>query len=293
MLLTISGEIMCGGHQRTLSNRRLPSSQSKPTAVDRQKDYSINYGKRLPERPKSNKKEKKLNKESVRCLHVVSPKPAFACKHACACAPVNKTDHQCWTATHVDTVNSTRPHELRAISVVLDAKLAHAQWPPSRSHVPTNAPINGVGGSPPPFLLSLFLSWLDCYFLLCLVDYVSFTVKSQIFVRYLISYFWKKCEIWMKIYFCLEAIEFQCNFVLRPSKVRKLVRTNQFQVKSTKMGTGRKFVTLQYSVNGINNAFRTSRHKTGKEWERNVSPSPGLHQSQIWCACTSVGSGLL
>ena len=46
--------------------------------------------------------------------------------------------------------------------------------------------------------------------------------------------------------FCLEAIEFQCNFVLRPSKVRKLVCTNQFQVKSTKMGTGRKFVTLQY-----------------------------------------------
>ena len=38
----------------------------------------------------------------------------------------------------------------------------------------------------------------------------------------------------------------QCNFVLRPSKVRKLVRTNQFQVKSTKMGTGRKFITLQY-----------------------------------------------
>ena len=49
----------------------------------------------------------------------------------------------------------------------------------------------------------------------------------------------------MKIYFCLEAIEFQCNFVLRPSKVRKLVRTNQFQVKSMKMGTRRKFVTLQ------------------------------------------------
>ena len=38
----------------------------------------------------------------------------------------------------------------------------------------------------------------------------------------------------------------KCNFVLRPSKVRKLVRTNQFQVKSTKMGTGRKFITLQY-----------------------------------------------
>ena len=38
-------------------------------------------------------------------------------------------------------------------------------------------------------------------------------------------------------------------FVLRPSKVRKLVRTNQFQVKSTKMGTGRKFVILQYVSN--------------------------------------------
>ena len=35
-------------------------------------------------------------------------------------------------------------------------------------------------------------------------------------------------------------------FVLRPSKVRKLVCTNQFQVKSTKMGTGRNFETLQY-----------------------------------------------
>ena len=50
----------------------------------------------------------------------------------------------------------------------------------------------------------------------------------------------------MKIYFCLEAVEFQCNFDLRPSKVRNLVRTNQFKVKSTKMGAGRKFVTLQY-----------------------------------------------
>ena len=115
------------------------TEQSKPTAVDRQKDYSINYGKRLPEPPKSNKKEKKLKKESVRCLHVVSPKPAFACKHAPAHLSTRQID-QCWTATHVDTVNSTRPHELRVISVVLDAKLAHAQWPPSRSRVPTNAP---------------------------------------------------------------------------------------------------------------------------------------------------------
>ena len=46
----------------------------------------------------------------------------------------------------------------------------------------------------------------------------------------------------MKIYFCLEAIEFKCNFVFRPSKVQKIVRTNQFQVKSTKMGTRQKFV---------------------------------------------------
>ena len=72
---------------------------------------------------------------------------ASLCLQACACAPVNKTDHQCSvgrprsSATHVDTVSSTRPHELRVISVVLDAKLAHAQWPPSRSRVPTNAPI--------------------------------------------------------------------------------------------------------------------------------------------------------
>ena len=137
---------MCGGHQRTLSNRRPPSSQSKPTAVDRQKDFSINYGKRLPEPPKSNKKEKKLKKESVRCLHVVSPgpKPAFACN--CNASMRLRTCQQDRSPVldghaHVDTVSSTRPHELRVISVALDAKLAHAQWPPSRSRVPTNAPI--------------------------------------------------------------------------------------------------------------------------------------------------------
>ena len=52
----------------------------------------------------------------------------------------------------------------------------------------------------------------------------------------------------MNIYFRLEAIEFQCNFVLRPSKVRKLVRTNQFQVKGTKMGTGRKIFNFTVHV---------------------------------------------
>ena len=42
----------------------------------------------------------------------------------------------------------------------------------------------------------------------------------------------------MKISFCFDALEFQRYFVWWPSKVRKLVRTNQFQVKSTKMGSG-------------------------------------------------------
>ena len=52
----------------------------------------------------------------------------------------------------------------------------------------------------------------------------------------------------MKISFCFLAIEFQRHFLRRPSKVRKLVRTNQFQVESTKIGTVRKFVTLQYML---------------------------------------------
>ena len=52
----------------------------------------------------------------------------------------------------------------------------------------------------------------------------------------------------MKRSFCLEALEFQSHFVLRTSKVRTLVRTNQFQVKCTKMGTRRKFVTFRYDV---------------------------------------------
>ena len=58
----------------------------------------------------------------------------------------------------------------------------------------------------------------------------------------------------MKIYFVLRPSNFNVIIALRPSKVRKLVRTNQFQVKSTKMGTGRKFVTLQYVVDVLPNA---------------------------------------
>ena len=52
----------------------------------------------------------------------------------------------------------------------------------------------------------------------------------------------------MRTSFQFEALEFQCHIVLRPSKVRKLVWTNQFQVNSTKMGTGRKFVILRFEL---------------------------------------------
>ena len=141
---------MCGGHQRTLSNRRPPSSQSKPTAVDRQLLHQL---RKTPPRASKIQQERKTEER----ISEVPPRgvsQASLCLQAyiyCACAPVNKTDHQCWTATHVDTVSSTRPHELRVISVVLDAKLAHAQWPPSRSRVPTNAlmPMGGIVASTP------------------------------------------------------------------------------------------------------------------------------------------------
>ena len=48
-------------------------------------------------------------------------------------------------------------------------------------------------------------------------------------------------------------------FVVMLSKVRKLVRMNRFQVESTKMGTGRKFVTFQYLLEeqNITNAWWT------------------------------------
>ena len=54
----------------------------------------------------------------------------------------------------------------------------------------------------------------------------------------------------MKISFSLLALDFQYNFVLRPSNVPKLVRANQFQVKSTKLCTEQKFVTLTVSMFG-------------------------------------------
>ena len=79
------------------------------------------------------------------------------------------------------------------------------------------------------------------------------TLKSQIFVRYLfsyISYFWNstKFNIVWKFLFALKPLNVNVIFFAdprRPSKVRKLVRTNQFQVESTKIGTVQKFVTLQ------------------------------------------------
>ena len=79
-------------------------------------------------------------------------------------------------------------------------------------------------------------------------------------------------------------MEFQSNFVfLRPSKVRKLVCTNQFQVKSTKMGTRRKFVTLQYNENNSVTIEALSRLRLvkishlggGKMWNfRKLPPGP-------------------
>ena len=56
--------------------------------------------------PKSNKKEKKLKKESVRCLHVVSPKPAFACKHA----PAHLSTRQITSVGRPRTSTPSAPH---------------------------------------------------------------------------------------------------------------------------------------------------------------------------------------
>ena len=80
-----------------------------------------------------------------------------------------------------------------------------------------------------------------------------------------VSYFWKSTKfktVW-KFLFALRSSIFNVFLILRPSKVRKLVRTNQFQVHSTKMGTGRKFVTLQYFlflfffIHAVTNSLQT------------------------------------
>ena len=131
--------------------------------------------------------------------------------------------------------------------------------------------------------------WMRCKRLKCMLCCCTSSFKYckvtnfYTVLNFILSYFWKKCEIQcqMKIYFCLEAIEFQCNFVLRPSKVRKLVRTNQFQAKSTKMGTGRKFVTLQYWVYKLDVALRSCRRaftsSTFKSWTTLASPHFGIN----------------
>ena len=64
--------------------------------------------------------------------------------------------------------------------------------------------------------------------------------------------------------FCFEIVQFHCVFIVRPGKVRKLVRRNQFQVKSTKIGTGGKFVTLQCHLSDrVNRFIRFVDHQYG------------------------------
>ena len=69
---------------------------------------------------------------------------------------------------------------------------------------------------------------------------------------FVLSYFWKSSKFntvngAYKNVFCAPFC-FEDHFVLRTSKVRKLVRANQFQVKSTKIGAVQNFVTLQYAI---------------------------------------------
>ena len=80
-----------------------------------------------------------------------------------------------------------------------------------------------------------------------------YTVKSQTFARYLFSYFrtfekgTKENTVW-KFLFVLRPTLFwgpRISISFSFEVLENLVRTNQFQVKCTKMGTGRKFVTLQ------------------------------------------------
>ena len=69
MLLTISGETMCGGHQRTLSNRRLPQSQSKPTAVDRHRKFLRQLRKMPPKASKIQELKKKKTRVHLQLRH--------------------------------------------------------------------------------------------------------------------------------------------------------------------------------------------------------------------------------
>ena len=50
----------------------------------------------------------------------------------------------------------------------------------------------------------------------------------------------------MKNYFCLEAIEFQCNFVFEDLESTKISLYEPVSSQKYEMDTGRKFVTLQY-----------------------------------------------
>ena len=148
MLLTTSGETTVRRPSTHSHDYRHHRVSQQPSIA--KKDYSIIQLRKMPPRASwqndFNLTKKKRTEERISevppCGVFQSQPLALRMLQECACAPVNKPDHQCWTATHADTVNrgSRRPHKLRVISVVglLDAKLAHSQWPPSRSRVATN-----------------------------------------------------------------------------------------------------------------------------------------------------------
>ena len=87
----------------------------------------------------------------------------------------------------------------------------------------------------------------------------------------------------MKVSFGFDALEFQSHFVFRPSKVRKLIRTNQFHVKNTKMGAGRNFVTLQSMCQGL--TTRAVRRKL-------VLNKDSSHTKACWEKSLSLGEAL-
>ena len=67
--------------------------------------------RKTPTRASKIQQERKETEQRISEVPPSGVSQASLCLQACACAAVNKTDHQCWTATHVDTVNTTRPHQ--------------------------------------------------------------------------------------------------------------------------------------------------------------------------------------
>ena len=151
----------------TLSNRQLPSSQSKPTAVDRQKGYSINYGKRFPEPPKSNK-ERKESEERISEVPPRGVSQAFACKHAPAHLSTRPRVHKNISVGRPRTSTPSTPHVRTNFAWFQSYSTrnrvpAHAQWPPSRSRFPTNAPLLVLSTIPWTVVTDFLLpSMLNC-----------------------------------------------------------------------------------------------------------------------------------